>query len=147
MSMEPAESHVGVCSTTDRTRCRCVEYDRWPVCQLSWFDNGWVCPAMQRLHDRRVINAAYQVTGHDLQCISILLGPAGPAILRFAQHEPPGALLSLLEEQGRIITPSMAHTLCALARWRWMVVHMICTRRSTVSCLPRKGSELHSESF
>ena len=83
---------------------------------------------MQRLHDRRVINAAYQVTGHDLQCISILLGPAGPAILRFAQHEPPGALLSYVEKHERRITctPSMAHTLCALARWRWMVVHMIC---------------------
>ena len=74
-------------------------------------------------------NISPEVSRYDCVVDSFLNGPDGPAILRAAPHFNPGGLQGSLADCGKIIAPCIAHSLCAIAGWRWMVVNILCTRR------------------
>ena len=105
--MEPLRTEVGVWSVATRGACRCER------CPSSLIQSGGICPEVRR---------------HDCTVDSILTSQDGPGVLRYALRLKPGGLQFSLAECGKIVGPGIAHSLCAIARWRWIMVKMLCTR-------------------
>ena len=91
--------------------CRCA------TCSSDWFEHGWVCPHVLRL--RRGINIVHYDS---------LVEHHFTSLVRMPPDVTPGSLQAYLSEDGVIIGPSIAHSLCALSRWRWIILHVVCTR-------------------
>ena len=99
--------------------CRCNR------CDPDWEQHGWICPAVLQQRSQTTVFATATVRDAEVVVNDILNGEDGVTILRIAPKVTPGGLQHCLEQNGRIIAGCIATSLCAIARWRWMIILML----------------------